>query len=150
MHSAQGVSADSDYAKLVAARLSTTFAAATHIQPPTTSGRSWATTTGPAMHAEAERTERHLLAEMIAEVIQRRKPRRRARRSSWRAHVKTAQACRAGHERMAAAAATHTVGSDLDAGGLELRAVDAVPRKFNCGTGGRAFRDNAHRVHSFR
>jgi hypothetical protein len=88
--------ADHEHAKPVAARLSTTSAAATNIQPPTTSGRSWATTTGPAMHAEAER---HLLAEMVAEVIQRRKHRRRARRSSWRAHVKTAQAWRAGQYR---------------------------------------------------
>ena len=54
--------ADHEHAKPVAARLSTTSAAATNIQPPTTSGRSWATTTGPAMHAEAERTERHLVA----------------------------------------------------------------------------------------
>ena len=74
--------ADHEHAKPVAARLSTTSAAATNIQPPTTSGRSWATTTGPAMHAVAERTERHLLAEMVAEVVQRRKHRRRARRSS--------------------------------------------------------------------
>jgi hypothetical protein len=72
VYSAQGVSADSYYAILgegvsramayVAMTLSTTSAAATNIQPPTTSGRSWATTTGPAMHAEAERTERQLLA----------------------------------------------------------------------------------------
>jgi hypothetical protein len=34
--------------------------------------------------------------------------------------VKTAQAWRTGHERMAAAAATRTAGVDLDAGGLEL------------------------------
>jgi hypothetical protein len=38
----------------------------------------------------------------------------------WQAHVKTAQAWRAGHERVAAAAATPTVGVHLDAGGLEL------------------------------
>jgi ATP-dependent exoDNAse (exonuclease V) alpha subunit len=72
------------------------------------------------MHAEAERTEPTLLPEVIAEVIQRHEARRRARRAAWQAHVKTAQAWRAGHERMAAAAATPTAGIDLDAGGLEL------------------------------
>jgi hypothetical protein len=58
------------------------------------------------MHAEAERTERHLLPEVVAEVIERHQHRRRARRTAWQAHVKTAQAWRAGHERMPAAAAT--------------------------------------------
>jgi hypothetical protein len=72
------------------------------------------------MHAEAERTERHLLPEVVAEVIQRHEARRRARRAAWQAHVKTAQAWRSGYERMAAAAATRTAGVDLDAGGLEL------------------------------
>jgi len=41
-------------------------------------------------------------------------------RTVWQAHVKTAQAWRESHERVAAAAATPTVGVDLDAGGLEL------------------------------
>jgi len=41
-------------------------------------------------------------------------------RTVWQAHVKTARAWRAGHERVAAAAATPTVGVHLDAGGLEL------------------------------
>ena len=72
------------------------------------------------MHAEAERTERALLPEVVAEVIERHEARRRARRTAWQAHVKTAQAWRAGHERMAAAAATRTEGVDLDAGGMEL------------------------------
>jgi ATP-dependent exoDNAse (exonuclease V) alpha subunit len=72
------------------------------------------------MHAEAERTERALLPEVVAEVIERHEARRRARRTAWQAHVKTAQAWRAGHERMAAAAATRTAGVDLDAGGMEL------------------------------
>jgi hypothetical protein len=71
------------------------------------------------MHTEAERTERHLLPERVAEVIQRHLARRRARQTAWGAHMKTAQAWRAGHERMAAAATTRTVGIDLDAGGLE-------------------------------
>jgi hypothetical protein len=72
------------------------------------------------MHTEAERTERTLLPEVVAEVIERNTQRRRARRTAWQAHVKTAQAWRAGHERMAAAAATYTAGVDLGAGGLEL------------------------------
>ena len=72
------------------------------------------------MHAEAERTERALLPEVVAEVIERHEARRRARRTAWQAHVKTAQAWRAGHERMAAAASTRTAGVDLDAGGMEL------------------------------
>jgi conjugative relaxase-like TrwC/TraI family protein len=69
------------------------------------------------MHAEAERTERGLLPEVVAEVIQRHEARRRARTATWRSHVKTAQAWRAGHERMAAAA-TRAAGIDLD--GIEL------------------------------
>jgi conjugative relaxase-like TrwC/TraI family protein len=71
------------------------------------------------MHAEAERTECHLLPEVVADLIQRHQSRRRARRTAWQAHVKSAQAWRAGHERMAAAAATRSAGIDLDAG-LEL------------------------------
>jgi hypothetical protein len=54
------------------------------------------------MHAEAERTDPILIPEMVAEVIQRHEARRRARRTAWQAHVKTAQAWRAGIERMAA------------------------------------------------
>jgi hypothetical protein len=72
------------------------------------------------MHAEAERTEPTLLPEVVAEVIERNEARRRARRTAWQAHVKTAQAWRAGHERMAAAATTRAAGTDLDAAGLEL------------------------------
>jgi hypothetical protein len=72
------------------------------------------------MHAEAERTEPTLLPKVVADVIQRNEAGRRARRTVWQAHVKTAQAWRAGYERMAAAAATRTAGVDLDAGGLEL------------------------------
>jgi conjugative relaxase-like TrwC/TraI family protein len=68
------------------------------------------------MHAEAERTARHLLPEVVAEVIERNDARRRARRTVWQAHVKTAQAWRNGYERMAAAAPTRAAGVDLDAG----------------------------------
>ena len=71
------------------------------------------------MHAEAERTERHLLPEVVADLFQRHDTRRRARRTAWQLHVRTAEAWRAGHERMAAAA-ERTSSVDLDAGGLEL------------------------------
>ena len=71
------------------------------------------------MHAEAERTDPALLPEVVTEVIQRHQERRRTRHTAWQAHMKTAEAWRAGHERMAAAAETRTDGIDLDADGLE-------------------------------
>jgi hypothetical protein len=72
------------------------------------------------MHAEAQRTERGLLPDAVADVIGRHEARRRTRMAAWREHIKTAQAWQAGHERMAAAAEAHAAGIDLDAGGLEL------------------------------
>jgi conjugative relaxase-like TrwC/TraI family protein len=72
------------------------------------------------MHAEAERTDPALLPDMVAEVIRRHQSRRRTRTATWREHVKTAQAWRNGHNRMAAAAQTRAAGLDLDAGGIEL------------------------------
>jgi hypothetical protein len=70
------------------------------------------------MHAEAERTERGLLPEVVAEVTQRNEARRRARRTAWQAHVRTAEAWRDGAERMAAATQTRSASVGLD--GLEL------------------------------
>jgi hypothetical protein len=52
--------------------------------------------------------------------LKRQEARRRARHTASRAHLKTGQAWRAGHERMAAAAATRTASIDLDAAGLHL------------------------------
>ena len=72
------------------------------------------------MHAEAERTERGLLPELVAEVIERDDQRRRARRAAWQAHVRTAEAWPTGHKRMAAAAATRAAGVGVDVDGLEL------------------------------
>ena len=72
------------------------------------------------MHAEAQRTERALLPDVVANVIGRHQARRRTRMAAWREHIKTAQAWQAGYERMAAAAEARTAGIDLDAGGLEL------------------------------
>jgi hypothetical protein len=52
--------------------------------------------------------------------LKRHEARRRARHTASRAHLKTAQAWRVGHERMAAAAATRTASTDLDGGGPDL------------------------------
>jgi hypothetical protein len=71
------------------------------------------------MHTEAERTERAMLPEAVAEVIERNDARRRTRRTMWREHEKTAQAWREGYERMAASAQTRAARLDLDVG-LEL------------------------------
>jgi hypothetical protein len=68
------------------------------------------------MHAEAERTELTLLPERVAEVIERHEARRRTRMAAWREHIRTAQAWRAGHERMAAAGATRSAGVDVESG----------------------------------
>jgi hypothetical protein len=53
---------------------------------------------------------------VVAEAIQRHEARRRTRMTAWRAHVKSPQAWRAGHERMAAAAQTRTASVEFDAG----------------------------------
>ncbi|WP_192726460.1 MobF family relaxase [Mycobacterium sp. OAS707] len=71
------------------------------------------------MHTEAERTERHLLPEVVAEVIERNELRRRVRRAMWQAHRRTAEAWRSGYERVAAAA-TRDVGIGLEASGFEM------------------------------
>ena len=72
------------------------------------------------MHAEAERTDPTLLPERVAEVIQRHEVRRRTHMAAWRQHIRTTQAWRAGHERMAAAGATRAAGIDIESGGIEL------------------------------
>ena len=74
-----------------------------------------------SMHAEAERTERHLLPQAIGDLLERNEHRRRARGALWREHTAARQAWSAAYERMAAAAeASRDTGIDLDAGGLEL------------------------------
>jgi conjugative relaxase-like TrwC/TraI family protein len=71
-----------------------------------------------AMHAEAERTDRHLLPCFVAERIQRHETRCRARKANWKAHLRSAEAWRAGYERMASVGRASV--ADIDAGGLEL------------------------------
>ena len=74
------------------------------------------------MHAEAERTERHLLPDVVSDLLQYHEQRGAARRAVWCEHTATARAQRAAaYERMAGAAdrgAERTL--DLDADGLEL------------------------------
>ncbi len=70
------------------------------------------------MHIEAERTEPHLLPEIVTDLLQRHHNRRRVRQTAWNAHLQTAQAYRAGHERMTAARTASP--AELQADGLEL------------------------------
>jgi hypothetical protein len=80
-------------------------------------------------HAGAERTERHLLPELVAEVIERQEARRRTREATCRANVKTAQAWHGRHKRMAAGAVTRAGRVDLGVGRLELRARTTIAAK---------------------
>ena len=71
------------------------------------------------MHAEADRTERHLLPNEIADLLQRHDRRRAARRAVWREHSARARAHQAAYERMTRAAERGAErGVDVD--GLEL------------------------------
>ena len=73
------------------------------------------------MHAEAERTEQHLLPDTISDLLQQQEQRRAARRAVWREHSATARAHQAAYERMAADAAQRAERSrGLDVDGLEL------------------------------
>ena len=72
------------------------------------------------MHAEAERTERHLLPEVVGELLQRHEQRRRGRRDAWNAHLETAEVWRSRSERIAVEAATRFAGVDIDTAGLEM------------------------------
>jgi conjugative relaxase-like TrwC/TraI family protein len=73
------------------------------------------------MHAEADRTERHLLPDAVARLLARDDQRCAARRAVWREHAATAHAHQAAYARMAmAAAAGAERGHDLEANGLEL------------------------------
>jgi hypothetical protein len=71
------------------------------------------------MHTEAERSAPHVLPDVVAEVIRRKKVRRRPRRTMWREHLRTAQAWRSGYEHVAEAA-TRSAGTGLEVSGLEV------------------------------
>jgi len=73
------------------------------------------------MHNEAERTQRHLLPDEVANLLSRHDRRRAARRAVWREHTAAARAQQAAYERMTTAAehgAEHA--RDRSADGLEL------------------------------
>jgi conjugative relaxase-like TrwC/TraI family protein len=73
------------------------------------------------MHAEAERTGRHLLPDRVADALARHERRRAARRAVWREHTANAPAQQAAYERITTAAAHgKDRGLDLDADGLDL------------------------------
>jgi conjugative relaxase-like TrwC/TraI family protein len=73
------------------------------------------------MHAEAERTGRHLLPDRVADALARHERRRAARRTVWREHTANARAQQAAYERIATAAAHGADrGLSLDADGLDL------------------------------
>jgi AAA domain len=73
------------------------------------------------MHAEAGRTERHLLPSTVADVLARDELRRAARAAAWREHTATARSRQAAYERMGTGAAHGAErGLDLDADGLDL------------------------------
>jgi ATP-dependent exoDNAse (exonuclease V) alpha subunit len=67
------------------------------------------------MHAEAERTQRHLLPDEISNLLSRHDRRRAARRAVWREHTATNRARRASYERMTTAV-THTAEHARDRG----------------------------------
>jgi conjugative relaxase-like TrwC/TraI family protein len=70
------------------------------------------------MHAEAERTERHLLPQIVQELLERNEQRRAARRQVWRQHSASARAREAAYQRMTEQT-TPEHGVNRDAG-LEL------------------------------
>ena len=70
------------------------------------------------VHAEAERTESHLLPHLVAELLLRNRGRCRTRRVAWSAHLRATELWSDGHERMASAKRAST--ADLDADGFAL------------------------------
>ena len=67
------------------------------------------------MHAEADRTERHLVPEVVAQLLERHDENSRALRDVWRVHRAGARAYAAAYQRIAAHS-TPEHGVDLDAG----------------------------------
>jgi hypothetical protein len=72
------------------------------------------------MHTEAERTERHLLPQVVGDLLHRHEQRRYTRRAAWNAHLETAEVWRSRSERIAVEAPTRTVGVDIETAGLEM------------------------------
>jgi hypothetical protein len=70
------------------------------------------------VHAEAQRTQRHLLPDPVTELLQRNSDRCRTRQAAWRAQLRTNELWSAGYERMAAAEGRASAGIYAD--GLEL------------------------------
>jgi hypothetical protein len=74
------------------------------------------------MHAEAERTARELLPDIVGRLLERHEQRRSARRAAWRDHNAAARAREAAYHRMAEPTAERAApdhGVDREAG-LEL------------------------------
>ena len=71
------------------------------------------------MHAEAERTARHLLPEMVCGLLERQDHRGHTRQRCWQEHLRSVDTRQAGYARMAAAARQGT-GLDMQTEGLEL------------------------------
>ena len=70
------------------------------------------------VHAEAERTESHLLPDLVTDLLQRNGDRCRRRQVAWRAQLRTTELWTAGHERMRTG--FHTSAARVYADGLEL------------------------------
>jgi hypothetical protein len=70
------------------------------------------------VHAEAERAERHLLPDLVTELLQRNSDRRRRRQVAWRAQLRATELWTSGHERMAGE--VRTPAARVYADGLEL------------------------------
>jgi hypothetical protein len=70
------------------------------------------------VHAEPERTENHLLPDLVTELLQRNSDRRHTRQVAWQSQLRAAELWTAGHERMAAEARTSA--APIYADGLQL------------------------------
>jgi len=72
------------------------------------------------MHTEAERTEHHILPEVVGELHQRHEQRRRLQRAAWNTRLKAAEAWRNRSERIAVEAVARSSEVDIEAAGLEM------------------------------
>ena len=71
------------------------------------------------MHTEAQRTERHLLPEMVSDLLERHEARRSTRQTLWQDHLRSVEAWRARRERMAATT-QRSPGLEIQTDGLEF------------------------------